>query len=214
MRCVVTSLILSILFWGEAYADKTKAAPKNPLPEISMGSTKAPVVVINYSSFTCTHCANFHTDVLPEIDKEYIKPGKVRIIFRDYPGDQLSVQAHQLAWCRGELKYLNFSKAFYSSQDKWLTEKDPIKALKKLSLKNGLTEEQIEACLKNQELLDKILQVRIDGQKKYKITATPTIIINAKIYPRTLTFKEFQEAVDPLLEPKTEKVSFKKDKKS
>jgi protein-disulfide isomerase len=56
--------------------------------------------------------------------------------------------------------------------------------------------------------------VRIDGQKKYKITATPTIVINAKIYPRTLTFKEFQEAVDPLLELKTEKVSFKKDKKS
>jgi protein-disulfide isomerase len=214
MRYIVTSLILSVLFWGEAHADKAKPAPKNPLPEISMGSAEAPVVVINYSSFTCTHCANFHTDVLPEIDKDYIKSGKVRIIFRDYPGDQLSVQAHQLAWCQGELKYLNFSKVFYSTQDKWLTEKDPIEALKKIALKNGLTKEQIDACLKNQELLDKILQVRIEGQKKYKITATPTIIINAKIYPRTLTFKEFQEAVDPLLESKTDKVSLKEDKKS
>lgn len=213
MRYVITSLILSVLFWGEAHAkDKAKSATKNPLPEISMGSAEAPVVVINYSSFTCTHCANFHTDVLPEIDKEYIKPGKVRIVFRDYPADQLSVQAHQLAWCQGELKYLNFSKVFYSTQDKWLTEKQPIQELKKIALKNGLTEKQIDACLKNQELLDKILQVRIDGQKKYKITATPTIIINAKIYPRTLTFKEFQKVVDPLLETKADKVIFKKDK--
>ena len=214
MRYIVTSLIFSILFWGGAHADKSNSTPKTPLPEISMGSSKAPVVVINYSSFTCTHCANFHTDVLPKIVEEYIKSGKVRIIFRDYPGDQLSIQAHQLAWCKGELKYLNFSKAFYSTQDKWLTEKDPIKALKEIALKNGLTKEQIDACLKNQELLDKILQVRIDGQKKYKITATPTIIINAKIYPRTLSFKEFKEVVDPLLKPKIDKVSLKEDRKS
>lgn len=213
MRYIVTSLILSLLFWGEGYADKAKK-PLKPLPEISMGSAKAPVTVINYSSLTCGHCANFHTVVLPEIDKKYIKPGKVRVIFRDYPGDQLSVQAHQLAWSKGEIKYLTFSKAFYSAQDKWLTNKDPVKALKKIAMKNGLTEKEIEACLKNQELLDKILKVRLDGQKKYKITATPTIIINAKIYPRTLTFQEFQEAVDPLLKSKTQKVSFKKGKKS
>ncbi|MBL8677128.1 MAG: DsbA family protein [Alphaproteobacteria bacterium] len=213
MRYIVTSLIFFILL-GEAHADKPAPIPKTPLPEVSMGSAKAPVVVINYSSFTCTHCANFHTDVLPKVVEEYIKSGKVRIIFRDYPGDQLSVQAHQLAWCQGELKYLNFSKVFYSTQDKWLTEKDPIKALKEIALKNGLTKEQIDACLKNQELLDKILQVRIDGQKKYKITATPTIIINAKIYPRTLSFKEFKEAVDPLLKPKIDKASLKENRKS
>jgi len=113
MRYIVTSLILSILFLGEGYADKAKK-PLKPLPEISMGSAKAPVTVINYSSLTCGHCANFHTVVLPEIDKSYIKPGKVRIIFRDYPGDQLSVKAHRVAWSKGEIKYLTFSKAFYS----------------------------------------------------------------------------------------------------
>jgi len=112
------------------------------------------------------------------------------------------------------MKYLDFMKIFFASQDKWLTEKDPVKALKKVALNNGLTEKQIEGCLKNQELLDKILQVRLDGQKKYKITATPTIIINAKIYPRTLDFEEFKGIVDPLLESSVKKVSLKKGKKS
>ncbi|EKE09163.1 MAG: DsbA oxidoreductase [uncultured bacterium] len=215
MRNIIVSFILFTFFLGgEACEAKGKKPEPKPLPEISLGSDKAPVTMINYSSLTCHHCANFHTVVLPQIDKNYIKLGKVRIIFRDYPGDQISIQAHLLAWCKGEMKYLDFMKIFFASQDKWLTEKDPVKALKKVALNNGLTEKQIEGCLKNQELLDKILQVRLDGQKKYKITATPTIIINAKIYPRTLDFEEFKGIVDPLLESSVKKVSLKKGKKS
>lgn len=212
MKNVILGLVLFAFSWGDTYASKEKPVLK-PLPEISLGSGEAPVIMINYSSLTCTHCAEFHTSVLPQIQKDYIKPGKVRIVFRDYPGDQLSIKAHQLAWGKGEIKYLDLMKILYANQEKWLLEKEPEKALKKIVLKNGFTEKQVEACLKNQELLDKILQVRLDGQKKYKIDATPTIIINAKIYPRTLNFKEFKEIVDPLLEPSIKKASLKKGRK-
>ncbi|HUX80228.1 MAG TPA: thioredoxin domain-containing protein [Alphaproteobacteria bacterium] len=184
-----------------AAAQKT-GKPKlitKPLPEMAMGSPKAPVVIINYSSLTCSHCAHFHTVVLPKIEDKYIKPGYVRIIFRDFPGDQLSLNAHRLAWSKGELKYLDFVKLLYSTQEKWLTAADPAMALKSIVLQNGVTPKQYETCLKDQELLDKIIQVRLEGQKKYNITATPTIIINAKIYPRAFTFEEFEGIVKPLL---------------
>jgi protein-disulfide isomerase len=187
--------------------DKVKLVSK-PLPEMGMGSSKAPVTIINYSSLTCGHCAQFHTAVLPKIEEKYIKPGYVRIIFRDFPGDQISINAHRLAWCKGEMKYLDFVKLLYSTQEKWLLAPDPVAALKSIALQNGITAEQFEACLKDQELLDKIIQLRLEGQKKYNITATPTIIINAKIYPRALTFEEFEEIVRPLLAP-----SLGKDKK-
>lgn len=161
--------------------------------------------MINYSSLTCGHCAQFHTTILPKIEEKYIKPGYVRIIFRDFPGDQVSLKAHQLVWCKGELKYLDFVKLLYSTQEKWLTATDPIAALKSIAFQNGISAVQFETCLKDQELMDKIIQVRIDGQRKYKITVTPTIIINAKIYPGALSFEEFEKIARPLLSPTLEK---------
>jgi len=192
-------------------ADKAKFDAKpakpvtNPLPEMSMGDSKAPVTIIEYSSLTCGHCAQFHTNVLPQIQQKYINPGKVRIVFRDYPGDQVSLQAHQVAWCKGGIKYMDFMKLLYSSQEKWLTASDPLAALKSIAAQNGIPEKQFDACITDQELLDKIIQVRLEGQKKYHITATPTIVINAKIYPQALTFEEFEKIIKPLLEPAAEK---------
>ncbi len=190
-------------------ADKPKLISK-PLPEMSMGSSKAPVVIIVYSSLTCKHCADFHTSVLPAIEEKYISPGYVRISFRDYPGDQISLKAHQIAWSKGEMKYLDFVKLIYSTQEKWLSAPDPVAALKSIALQNGITAKQFESCLKDQELLDKIIQLRLDGQKKYNITATPTIIINAKIYPEALSLEEFEKIVSPLLALTFEKEKEKK----
>jgi protein-disulfide isomerase len=210
MQYVFRSLILLCVMMSKSYAEEAKKEdnpPVQPLPEMSMGSKKAPVVVINYSSLTCTHCAQFHTDVLPKIAEKYIKPGKVRLVLLDYPTDQVSIQAHQVAWCKGGIRYLDFVKLLYSTQEKWLEEPDPIAALKSIMAQHGITAEQFEACLKDQELMDKILQVRLEGQKKYNITATPTIIINAKIYPQALTFEEFEKIVRPLLAPAFEKES-------
>lgn len=210
MRLILRSLICICLLFSVANAakEKTPKKPIKPLPEMCMGNKKAPVIVIAYSSLTCVHCAQFHTEVLPLIEKNYIEPGKIRFVFRDFPGDKISVIAHELAWSRGEMKYFDLLKLFYSTQDKWLNAQDPVKALKEIALKNGITEKQYDACIKNAELLDKIIQVRLEGQKKYNITATPTIIINAKIHPRFLSYNEFQEIVDPMLA-----LCNKKDKK-
>ncbi len=204
MRLLLRSFILLSFMLGMGHAEEAKPILK-PLPDMSMGSKDAPIVVVNYSSLTCAHCAHFHTATLSKIEEKYIKPGYVRIIFRDFPADQLAVQAHQLAWCKGEIKYMDFVKLLYATQEKWLMAPDPLAALKTIALQNGISAEQYEACLKDQELLDKIINVRLEGQEKYNITATPTLVINAKIYPRALTFEEFEAIVRPLLEPTLEK---------
>jgi len=177
-------------------AEEKKPAPK-PLPEVCMGEPKAPVLIIDYSSLTCSHCAGFYLNVIPKIEEKYIKPGTVRIVFRDFPGDQVSLKAHQLAWSKGEIKYLDFMKLLYSTQEKWLSAKDPVAELKKIVMKKGISAEEFEACLKNQEVMDKIIQCRLEGQKKYKIKATPTLIINGKIYQRALTFDELEDILSP-----------------
>lgn len=178
---------------------KSKLSPTKPLPEISIGSKTAPVVMIIYSSLSCGHCAHFTTDILPKVEKKYIKPGHLRVVFRDYPGDQISLRAHQLAWCKGEIKYLDFINSLYASQEKWLLASDPVAALKTMALKSGMSAQQFDSCLKNQELLDQIIAARLDGQKKYNITVTPTIIINAKVFQKTLTLEEIDEIMKPFL---------------
>lgn len=200
----------------QAIAEKSaeKSAKKTkPLPEICMGDSKAPVKIFVYTSLTCPHCAHFHRDVVPQVETKYIKPGYVWLVFRDFPGDKVSLEAHQVAWCKGEIKYLDFVNLIYTNQDKWLTAKDPIAALKEIMLKNGISSEQFDAAIKNAELMDKIVQARLEGQKKYKITATPTIIISGKIYPRALTFKEIDEILQPLLKPTSKSEKTKKEEK-
>ncbi len=205
-----------VLPMTQAIAEKSTEKPAKKtksLPEICMGDSKAPVKIFVYTSLTCPHCAHFHHDVIPQVETKYVKPGYAWIVFRDFPGDKVSLEAHQVAWCKGEIKYLDFVNLIYSNQDKWLTAKDPIAALKEIMVKHGVSNEQFDAAIKNAELMDKIVQTRLEGQKKYKITATPTIIISGKIYPRALTFKEIDEILQPLLKPASKDGKKKKEEK-
>ncbi len=205
MRFIIKTLIFLSLTMtaGQAGEDKKKETTP-PLPEISIGKPEAPVLIIDYSSLTCNHCAHFYLDVLPEIQKKYIEPGYVRVIFRDFPGDKVSLEAHQIAWCKGEIKYLDFVKLLYSTQEKWLSAADPIATLKSIVTQNGISAEQFDAALKNQELLDKIVSARLEGQKKYKIDATPTIVINAKIHKKALSLQEVDDILKPILDKEKE----------
>lgn len=203
MRIIIRTLIFLAMTIPAGYTDKDKESSQ-PLPEVSIGKPEAPVLIIDYSSLTCHHCANFYLDVIPQIQKKYVDPGYVRIVFRDFPGDKVSLEAHQIAWCKGEIKYLDFVKLLYSTQEKWLSAPDPIAALKSIVAQNGISAEQFDAALKNQELLEKIISVRLEGQQKYKINATPTIIINAKMHNKALSMQEIDDILKPILEKEKE----------
>ena len=205
MRFLLGILIFLTAASGCVRADKD-TKPVALLPEISMGAMNAPVVIVEYSSLTCNHCANFHKTVMPVLTKKYILPGHVRFILRDFPGDRIALVAHQTAWCKGKDKYLDFIKLFYATQDQWLLADDPIKVLKAIALKHGITAEQFKACSRDTELMDKIIQRRLKAQKYYKITATPTLIIDAtsknpKVYQKALSLKEIEAVLRPLLNP-------------
>lgn len=210
MRLLSRTLLCLALTAGAVYADTTKSekgkSPVAPLPEISMGRSEAPVVILEYSSLTCTHCAEFHKNVLPAIEKKYIKPGYVRLIMRDFPGDRIALMAHQIAWCQGKEKYLGFIKLFYATQSQWLEAKDPVKALKAIALKHGVTDQQFEACKRSTALMDKIIQGRLKAQKAYTIKNTPVLVMGAtskkpKIYQRSLSFKEINTVIRHYLSP-------------
>jgi len=165
-----------------------------------LGDPDAPVTIIEYASLTCPHCADFHNDVLPELKERYIAPGKVRLIYRDFPLDQTALAAAALAHCAGPERYFSMLDVLFETQSTWARADDPIAALRRLGKLGGLTEQEMEACFADEELTDGILSERLSGQNEYDIGSTPTFIIDGKVYSGSRDVEEFGALIEPLLE--------------
>lgn len=177
----------------------SEGAAAEPQEQI-LGDPDAPVTIIEYASLTCPHCAQFHNEVLPELKERYIAPGKVRLIYRDFPLDQVALAAAALAHCAGPDRYFSMLDVMFETQSNWARENDPIAALKRLGKLGGLTEERMQACLDDQQLTDGILQTRLEGQNQYEIGSTPTFVIDGKAYSGSRDVEEFSKLLDPLLD--------------
>jgi protein-disulfide isomerase len=194
---IVAVVGLWILVWLPLVLSESSAA--EPQEQI-LGKSDAPVTIIEYASLTCPHCAEFHNKVLPELKERYIDPGKVRLIYRDFPLDQTALAAAALAHCAGPERYFSMLGVMFETQSNWARADDPIAALKQLGKLGGLSEQEMDACLADQKLTDGILRQRLAGQNEYDIGSTPTFIIDGRAYPGARDVEEFSELIDPLLD--------------
>jgi protein-disulfide isomerase len=160
--------------------------------DYTMGQADAPITIVEYASLTCPHCANFHANTLPGIKTDFIDKGLVRLIYRDFPLDQMALTGSMLARCAGRDRYFPFIEALYSTQQKWSRDQNPVVAMSRIALLGGMNQAKIDACLKDTTVAEAILKQRIDGQKAFGIKATPTLIINGKLFSGGLTLDEFR----------------------
>ena len=195
-------LIKIILFYFilslKCYSDNSET--NNNL--VVLGQDKAIVKIKIFSSLTCPHCANFHIKVVPKIKKEYIDTGKVQLIFIDFPLDQVAFNASKILHCLDKKKQITFLDIIYETQIKWTNGsniKDINKNLKKIAKNLGITPTEFDKCLNNEGIGDKILSGRIDGNQKYSINSTPTIIINEKKLEGSVNFKNIEEKIEKLI---------------
>jgi protein-disulfide isomerase len=171
------------------------------LPDMVMGSDKAPVTIIEYSSMTCPHCAHFQETTFPELKKRYIDTGKVRFISREFPLDRLATAAFMLARCAGKLdstKYFTMVDTLFRQQDTWAVQ-HPIPPLLNIAKQAGFTEESFGKCLDDDELLKNVEKVRQRAIDKFKVQSTPTFFINGTSHEGALTIDEMAKIIDPLL---------------
>jgi protein-disulfide isomerase len=155
--------------------------------DFPQGSKDAKVVVVEYASVTCPHCANFHNNVMPVLKEKYITPGKVRFVFREFPTPpvELAMAGHAIARCAGgEKRDLVISTIMRQQQEMVTQAQGPTGAeqyFKTLAASVGLNEAQFKACLSNEEVLKTLVDVR-EGGVKAGITGTPTLFINGEKY--------------------------------
>jgi len=193
-----TVSILFIMFVG--FATNLIAEDSQSIKRISVGEKNAKITIIAYESLTCGHCADFHKNVYPDLKKDFIEKGLVRIEFRHFPLDIAAFNASKIGQCNngGNADVLNI---LYAGQKKWAKGKTPEEAtkyLKKFLEDEGVTLD-FEKCLTDKAIEDYVLNDRIEGVKKFKVIATPTIIINDKKFEKDLNYKNLKKYLKKLI---------------
>jgi protein-disulfide isomerase len=179
--------------------DMEKLLEPGALEEIFLGADDAPITVVEYASMTCGHCANFHINTWPTIEKNYVETGKVRFILREFPFDPRAAAAFMLARCAPGGKYFPMVDVLFKQQDVWARAENARQPLENIAKLAGFTQESFQACLTDQKLLDDINTVRERGSSEFGVNATPTFFINGKKYSGALTVEQMSAIFDALL---------------
>jgi len=186
--------VLLLGFYTNLFADG------HTIKRISEGKESAKITIIAYESLTCSHCADFHKNVYPNLKKDFIDKGLVKIEFRNFPLDIAAFNASKIGQCNNDGK----SKVLHSlflGQKKWAKGKTPEEATKYLKefLEDKGINVDFEKCLNDKNIEDFVLNDRIEGVKKFKVNATPTIIINEKKFEKALNYKNIKIYLEKLL---------------
>ena len=170
------------------------------IKRIVSGNENAKITIIAYESLTCSHCASFHEDVYPQLKKDYLDTGIAKIEFRHFPLDIAALNASKISQCKndGKSEILN---SLYLNQSKWVkgkTIEEVNKNLQKFLKSEGFILD-FNKCTTDKNIENFVLNDRIEGVKKFKVNATPTIIINEKKFEKSLNYKNLKKTLEKLI---------------
>jgi protein-disulfide isomerase len=175
-------------------------AKPGSLPDIVIGSAKAPVTITEYASMSCPHCASFGENVFPMLRTRYIDTGKVRFVFREFPLDIKAATASLLARCIGKgdsEKYFGAVETMFKLQERLVAQtKDTLLFVGK---QNGMSEQDVEACASDQAQLDKLSADQQYALRELNVVSTPTFFLNGVKLQGSMSYEELEERLKPLL---------------
>jgi protein-disulfide isomerase len=169
------------------------------LGDIALGDPEAPVTVYEYASFTCPHCATFHTQTFPEFREKYIDTGKVRFVLREVYFDQYGLWASMVARCGGEKGFYPLVDAFLGSQSTWTKAPDIGHAIQQVGRRAGLPADRLQQCLSDRDFAKELLEDYQENREADEIQSTPTFVINGEKHTGAMSFDDFSTIVDAAL---------------
>ena len=164
------------------------------------GDKESKIKLIVFESMTCSHCADFHKKIYPNLKEDFIEKGLVSIEYKSFPLDLAALNASKIAHCKndGDSRMLHF---LYEYQDEWVkgnTIEELNENLIKILRDTGITLD-FKKCIENKKIEDHILEDRIEGVKKYQINGTPTLIINGEKFENPLNYKKLKNYLEKLI---------------
>ena len=169
--------------------------------DFTIGDENAQITIIEYASMSCSHCADFHNNTLPDLKTEYIDTGKVRMVFRDYPFNYPALLGSMMMRCiPGDVRY-DYMNALYQLQPNWVNRDPKItkKELYKIMQSGGMTKDEFDTCYGNIDNENLILEGVMAAQKDFNIKSTPSFVINGNLVEGNKNIKEFRQIIDKIL---------------
>ena len=166
--------------------------------EMTLGSEEAEVDIVEYASYTCPHCATFHTEIYPRLKKDYIETGKVRFIYREVYFDKYGLWASMIARCAGPEKFFGLTDLIYKSQEKWTRAGDDaaiVNELSKLARVAGLNDQKINTCLEDTEKLRSLVEWFKTNASNDEVKSTPSFLINGEKFSN-MGYDEFSSIIE------------------
>ena len=204
---------LFLLIGGTAFAvaqenSDTQTDPQvvELAPDMKLGDPDAPVVMYEYASYTCPHCARFHKEVFPLLKSEYIDTGKVLFIHREIYFDRYGLWAALLARCGEGTRYFGMNDMIYGTQRDWLGSGEPqevVDNLRKMGRLAGMDDDQITACLEDTDTAQSLVAAFQTHAQEDEINATPTFIIDGEKYSN-MPWEDMKAIIDEKLAAKAE----------
>ncbi len=152
--------------------------PVSSMEEVrSMGNPNAPLKMYVFSSLTCPHCSDFYKEIMPFVEKEFVRTGDIFLTYVDLPYDRRSLAGAMIAHCVPTENYFDFLGLLYEKQREWAFLPNAQEVVTNYALAAGLTRQEVRECLKNQKVLRKLMVTRDEMTKKYKIRSTPTVVL-------------------------------------
>ena len=187
---------------GAANAQTTSGdVDTSSIPDMISGNPDATVEVIEYASFTCSHCATFHTGAYKKLKAEYIDTGKIKFIYREVYFDRFGLWASLVARCGGEDKFFGIADLIYADQAGWTRAGDPaaiVGELRKIGRLAGLDDEALEACLQDGDRAQALVAWYQENAEEDGIDSTPSFLINSKKYSN-MSYENMKETIDAAL---------------
>ena len=188
--------LLVLLGAGMILAPAALAEPYVASPgEMSLGDPKAPVVVVEYASVGCPHCAVWANMVFPAFRAKYVDTGKVRFVFREMitGNGALAAAGFLTARCAEPNRYFQVVDDVFAQQE--AIYKEGVDALAKIAEHAGLTRERFNACLQDQAAL-KALEDRTQADAAaHNVSSTPTFLIGGETLVGERTIEELDQAI-------------------
>lgn len=169
--------------------------------ERAFGKPDAPVTLVEYAALTCPHCAHLHLTVMPRIKQNYIDKGLVRIVFNDFPFDEIGLKAAMVSRCLPAEQYYDFLQTLFASQTQWANPSVGDTVLKQMAGFVGMTPEKYDACVKNSELSDTLLKIRVQATNDFQISSTPTMLVQGTLerVVGAQDYEEYRKVIDAQL---------------
>jgi protein-disulfide isomerase len=175
--------------------------------DMALGDPAAPIKLIEYASVTCPHCAQFHAQIWPQLKANYVDTGKVRFIFREFPTDpvELAVAGFQTARCGNASPEQYFTRlgALFEQQQQMFEAytqgkgRDHMLAFAQAS---GISESQFAQCVSDTEGMKRIEATAQKGSKEFKISGTPTLVLNGEpLSQQYLSYEALSKLIDSKL---------------